>query len=127
MKQKEVKAKIKERIARRIISGTRENAGVKSGVVYVVLAFSLCVIGVHNFYAGFVKRGVVQLLLTLVSPMFMFLPLLLAGCWGIIEMLFQNKDAKGRNFTGNTGVIWGLRLIGLGILVYSLMTTELIL
>ena len=127
MNQEDAAVKVKERIARRIVSGTRENAGAKNGVVYVILAFFLCVIGLHNFYAGYVKRGLIQLLLTLVSPMFMFVPLLLVSCWGIIEMLFQNKDAKGRTFSGNAGIIWSLRLLGLGILAYSLMTTELIL
>lgn len=127
MEQETVKKQVEERIARRIVYGAKSNVGSKSGIVYVILAFFLCAIGLHNFYAGYVKRGLIQLLLTLAAPMFMFLPLLAVCGWGIIEMLFQNQAADGRAFRGNRGIIWCLRLLGLGFLFYSLMTTELIL
>ncbi|MBR1605683.1 MAG: TM2 domain-containing protein [Alphaproteobacteria bacterium] len=128
MTQEEVLQKIKEREAQKIIKGHRSREiGAKSGIIYVLLAFFLCVIGVHNFYAGYYKKGMAQLVLTLLSPFMMFIPLLLVSLWGMGEMLLVNKSANGSSFRGNTLVIWALRVLGIGIFVYQVMTTELIL
>ena len=67
---------LRRRLARRIISDRREAAFSKSGAVYIVLAFFTGAIGLHNFYAGYYKRGWTQAILTIVSPLFAFLPLL---------------------------------------------------
>lgn len=55
-------------------SGERENP--KSGIVYILLAFFLGTLGIHNFYAGFWKRGMLQLFLTLTASLFLYLPLI---------------------------------------------------
>lgn len=128
MDQEDVLQKIKEREAQKIVTGHRSHEHYqKSGVIYVLLAFFTCVIGLHNFYAGYYKKGIVQLVLTLVSPLFMFVPLLVVALWGMGEMLFVNKSANGVAFSGNFWVIWSLRAVGIIILIYQLMTTEMIL
>ena len=55
---------LRRRLARRIISDRREAAFSKSGAVYIVLAFFTGAIGLHNFYAGYYKRGWTQAILT---------------------------------------------------------------
>ncbi|MFR1031887.1 MAG: TM2 domain-containing protein [Alphaproteobacteria bacterium] len=72
---------LRRRLARRIISDRREAAFSKSGAVYIVLAFFTGAIGLHNFYAGYYKRGWTQAILTIVSPLFAFLPLLATAAW----------------------------------------------
>lgn len=56
---------LRRRLARRIISDRREAAFSKSGAVYIVLAFFTGAIGLHNFYAGYYKRGWTQAILTI--------------------------------------------------------------
>ena len=128
MTQEEVLQKIREREAQKIIIGHRsKEIGAKSGIIYVLLAFFTCVIGLHNFYAGYYKKGIVQLVLTLMSPFMMFVPLLFVAVWGMLEMLFVNKSAKGVPFDGNIWVIWSLRILGIILLGYQFVTAELIL
>ena len=128
MDQEEIQQIIREREAQRIVTGHRSRElGAKSGIIYVLLAFFACVIGLHNFYAGYYKKGIVQIILTVISPFMMFVPLLIVAFWGMGEMLFVNKSANGVSFRGNFGIIWMLRLAGIGFLIYQLATTELIL
>ncbi|MBI3881789.1 MAG: NINE protein [Verrucomicrobia bacterium] len=61
--------------------------------VYCVLAFFFGLIGVHNFYAGFVAAGFVQLILSLTG-----VGLVVTVPWVIAEMLFQRTDGKGLRF-----------------------------
>lgn len=70
-------------------------ADCQSRVAYILLGFFLGVFGIHNFYAGYVARGVGQLLLTIVS----------FGClswiswiWSIVEIVVVTKNAKGIEF-----------------------------
>lgn len=127
MAQEEIKEKIREREAQKIIRGHHFERGSKSAVIYVLLAYFTCVIGLHNFYAGYYKKGIVQLVLTIVSPFFMFVPLLIVSLWGLGEMLFVNKSANGVTFRGNLVVIWGLRLIGIAFFIYQFVKADLIL
>jgi len=63
----------------------------KSHVVYVILAIILGSIGVHNFYAGYIGRGVVQLLITVLSFGLLFwVPWL----WAIIEICTVEHDSR---------------------------------
>lgn len=106
-------------------SGERSNP--KSGAVYILLAWFLGTIGIHNFYAGFVSRGLVQLFLTLLSPLFLFIPLLVTALWAFADLMFKNKDRSGKRFRGNRKVIWLLRiaaLVWLGTAIYSATTVK---
>lgn len=104
--------------------GERNNP--KSGIVYILLAWFLGTIGIHNFYAGYVGRGVVQLILTLSSPFFMFLPLIVTALWAFAELLFQNKSRNGARFGGRRGIIRGLRIAAVLWFMFSLYQASLV-
>lgn len=89
---------------------TGERKNPKSGVIYIVLAWFLGTIGIHNFYAGYAVRGLVQLFLTLLSPLFLFIPLIMTALWAFVELLFQNKSRGGQRFSGSRKLIWILRI-----------------
>ena len=46
-----------------------------NGIAYIILAFTLGAIGVHNFYAKYWKRGLIQFFLTFSAPFLLFFPL----------------------------------------------------
>lgn len=81
----------------------------KSGIAYALLAWFLGVFGAHNFYAGYTKRAIVQLLLTLFSWMLLFIPLIIVQIWALADMCLINKDAEGRPFRGDKILIMIIR------------------
>jgi TM2 domain-containing membrane protein YozV len=70
----------------------QQSSETKQRVVYIILGVSLGVFGVHNFYAGYIGKGVAQLLITILS--FGFLALI-SWIWAIIEIISITKDGKG--------------------------------
>lgn len=71
----------------------------KSRIMAVILAILFGNLGVHNFYLGYIGKGIIQLLLTLVGWIFIIGPIV-ASCWSFIEgvllLIDHNKtDAKG--------------------------------
>ena len=64
--------------------------GTTSRGVYRVLAFFLGLIGVHNMYAGFIIRGLAQLVFSMTG-----IRLVLTVPWVIIELFFQSRDGRG--------------------------------
>lgn len=116
-------------IANKIIKNRKEDVYCKNGYIYIVMAFALGTIGIHNFYAGYYKRGTIQLFITLISPYLMYFPLLFTALWALAELLFVNKSANGAKFKGSRAVIWGLRLLALAALWYvreqSVLITEI--
>lgn len=66
--------------------------GQKSRTVYILLAFFLGTLGVHNFYAGRIVQGVVQLLITIISCGFLSG---ISGIWALVEMFTVTQDSKG--------------------------------
>ena len=103
-----------------------EHKNPKSGVFYILLAFFLGTLGIHNFYAGFWKRGLTQLFLTLFSPLFLFLPLIITSLWALFELLFKNKSADGHIMSGNRNLIRALRLLALVIFVSALLSANFV-
>ena len=69
----------------------------KNRVVYILLALFLGSFGIHNFYAGYIGRGLAQLLITLLL-FWLIVPLLAVWIWVIVEMIVIDKDAKGVKF-----------------------------
>jgi len=67
----------------------------KTRVLFVLLGIFLGVFGVHNFYAGYVKKGTIQLCLTLLTC---FWGALVSWPWAIIEICAVSKDAEGNQF-----------------------------
>lgn len=70
----------------------------KSRAIYVLFGFWLGFFGVHNLYAGYINRALIQVLLT-VGALF-FSPAIVPGIWlwGIVETFTIKKDAKGVPF-----------------------------
>ena len=67
----------------------------KMKAVYVVLGFFLGAIGIHNFYAGYKRRAIAQLLITVLSLGYL---LIVSWIWAIVEIIIVNDDASGRPF-----------------------------
>ncbi len=97
-----------------------------NGIVYIIFAFLLGAIGIHNFYAKYWKRGIVQFLLTFSAPFMLFFPLIFTSMWAEAELLFQNRDRNGRLFKGSRRIIWLLRLMSIVLLVWGLMSVKTI-
>lgn len=70
------------------------NANAKDRVVYVLLAVFLGM-GIHNFYAGYNNRALIQLLVTLLTCFIGGIPMWI---WGIVEACTVEQDAKGVRF-----------------------------
>ena len=58
----------------------------KSGVAYALLAWFLGIFGAHNFYAGYTKRAIIQLLITLFSWIFLFVPVIFVQIWALADL-----------------------------------------
>jgi TM2 domain-containing membrane protein YozV len=67
----------------------------KTRVVFVLLGVFLGVFGVHNFYTGYVKKGTIQLCLTLLTC---FYGAAVSWIWAIVEICVVNQDAEGTQF-----------------------------
>lgn len=67
----------------------------KSRLAYILLAFFLGGFGVHNFYAGYTKKAVWQLLLTLLLFWTIIVPFVV-GIWIIVEMCTVSVSADGQ-------------------------------
>lgn len=68
------------------------NTPAKSKTAFVVLAIFLGSLGIHNFYVGRVKQGVIQLLITLIS---LGILSFVSWIWAIVEICTVNADANG--------------------------------
>jgi len=68
----------------------------KSRVAFVLLAVFLGFLGVHNFYAGYIKKAVIQCCLT-VFTLFMASPIV--WIWAVVEACMIEKDDDGVAFT----------------------------
>ena len=67
----------------------------KSRVVFVLLAVFLGAFGGHNFYAGYVKKAVIQLCITVFSC---FAGSFVSWIWAIVEACVVNQDDDGVAF-----------------------------
>lgn len=91
----------------------------KNGVAYALLAWFLGIFGAHNFYAGYTKRAIVQLLLTVFSWMLFFIPLIVVQIWALADMCLINKDAEGRPFHGDKTLILIIRITAVAFYVIT--------
>jgi TM2 domain-containing membrane protein YozV len=67
----------------------------KSRVVFVLLAVFLGSFGGHNFYAGYVKKAVIQLCITVFSC---FIGSFVSWIWAIVEACVVDRDYDGVAF-----------------------------
>jgi len=74
----------------------------KSRVAFVLLAIFFGIFGVHNFYAGYIKKAVIQVSLT-VFTLFSGATILwvwsIVWIWAILEACIVNADEDGVAFT----------------------------
>ena len=65
----------------------------KSRLAYILLGFFLGGLGIHNLYAGYVRRGVAQLTISL-ATCWLVLPLIGVWIWALFEIFKVKKDAQ---------------------------------
>lgn len=68
----------------------------KSRVVYVLMAIFFGIFGVHNFYAGYTRKAVIQLCITLFTC---FYGVIIIWPWAVIEACMISSDEDGVAFT----------------------------
>ena len=66
----------------------------KSRLAYILLAIFLGGLGIHNFYAGYTKKAVIQLLLTLLLG-WTGIAALVVLIWIILDIIQVTADANG--------------------------------
>ena len=67
------------------------SAAPKTRLTYILLALFLGSLGIHNFYSGHTKHGVIKLVLLIACG----LGLLVNPIWSIVEMITVKLDAQG--------------------------------
>lgn len=72
-----------------------EQAPVKHKNTYLLLGILLGGLGIHNFYAGYTKKGVIQLLVTLLTAGY---GSVVSWIWAIIDVCTVKQDAQGIPF-----------------------------
>lgn len=75
--------------------GQTPPAHQQSRLGYILLGLFFGELGLHNFYAGYVGRGVAQLLITVLSFGFLFW---VSWIWAFIEIIVVSSNAKGVGF-----------------------------
>ena len=61
------------------------NVSDKSRAAAAILAFFLGGLGIHNFYLGRTKYGVIQLVLTLLC--WLIIPMIIVGVWALVDFI----------------------------------------
>jgi len=67
----------------------------RSRLTYILLGILLGAFGGHNFYAGYTKRAVIQLLLTILTC---FFGAIISWIWAIVEVCTITQDDDGVAF-----------------------------
>jgi TM2 domain-containing membrane protein YozV len=76
-----------------------QNSQAKDRVAYILLALFLGGLGIHNFYAGYNKTGLIQLLLVLPGAFITCgISALVVSIWAIVEACTVTQDANGVRF-----------------------------
>ena len=70
-------------------------ADARNRTAYVLLGILLGPLGIHSFYAGYNKRGLVQLLCTVLT---LGLASFMIWIWAVIDVCTISQDAKGVPF-----------------------------
>jgi TM2 domain-containing membrane protein YozV len=73
----------------------------KTRVIFVLLGIFLGIFGVHNFYAGYAKKGAMQLVASVLIGVYAEIAAWLwvvVWLWAIMEICMVNRDADGTQF-----------------------------
>lgn len=92
--------------------------GARSGTAYALLAWFLGIFGAHNFYAGYTKRAIVQILITLFSGLLFFAPIIIVQLWALGDLCLINKDAEGTPFYGDKTLIRIIRIAAVALYIF---------
>ena len=66
----------------------------RSRVDFILLGVLLGLFGIHNFYAGYYEKGLLQLIITLeLGPI--YIGLVITGSWVLIDLLTVRHDGDG--------------------------------
>ena len=76
-------------------SGTGAGTGDKQRIVYILLGVFLGCFGIHNFYAGYNKKAITQLIIALVLGWVFGIGLLISWIWSIIDIVTITNDSDG--------------------------------
>jgi TM2 domain-containing membrane protein YozV len=68
----------------------------KSRTSYIVLGIFLGALGIHNFYAGYTGRAVLQLCLTVLTLGYLGI---VSWIWAVIEICIVKEDSTGLRFS----------------------------
>ena len=71
--------------------------GSKQRFVFILLALFLGLFGVHDFYAGYIGRGIAQLLCTLIIG-WLIIPIFIQWIFILIELCTVTVDSDGNPF-----------------------------
>ncbi len=69
----------------------------RNRLVYILLALFLGGLGIHNFYAGYKKKAIIQLLCVLPGAI-LFIPAIIEFIWVLVDICTVTKDADGKAF-----------------------------
>ena len=115
----------KKRLAAKIMQENKK-LPPKNGIIYILLAFFLGSLGLHNFYAGYWGRALSQISLTLIAPWFLYVPVFFVSIWVLLELLFVGKGANGVPFSGRRSVILGLKAATVVVLALAFSYSSLV-
>ena len=68
----------------------------KSRITFILLGIFLGALGVHNFYAGYVRKAAAQLCLSLFTC---FYASFVSWIWAIVEVCTVTEDSEGIQFS----------------------------
>lgn len=73
---------------------TGVNPGAKTRLTYILLGIFLGGFGIHNFYAGYTRKAVAQLLISIFTG-WLIVPLIGIFIWVIVEICTVTHDSQG--------------------------------
>jgi TM2 domain-containing membrane protein YozV len=73
------------------------NLNAKNRLAYILLGIFLGGFGVHNFYAGYNRKAIIQLLITAFLS-WLVIPAFVVMVWVIIDICTVDQDAAGVAF-----------------------------
>jgi TM2 domain-containing membrane protein YozV len=68
----------------------------KSRITFILLGIFLGALGVHNFYAGYVRKAAAQLCLSIFTC---FYASFVSWIWAIVEVCTVTEDSEGIQFS----------------------------
>ena len=69
----------------------------RNRLVYILLAIFLGGLGIHNFYAGYTKKAIIQLL-CVIPGVALVIPAIIEFIWVLVDICTVTKDADGKAF-----------------------------